>query len=93
VGIVRVILDGNDYRALDMEMSARGYMGTIPDDTGATERLYRLPTGTYWRAEPFPLADLRDETRAAVQAIGASGARIIATAGASAWEGLTPLDE
>lgn len=88
MGIVRVVLDHEDYSGVDMGMAQRGYMRTIPGEVADEERLFLLPQGTYWKAEPTSAEQLRIDAHTAVREADELGAKIIATAGLTSWHGL-----
>lgn len=90
MGLVRIVVDGG-YSEVDQEMSARGYMRTIPDDLASKERLYMLPAGTYWMAEPTVAEKMLADALSAAKSAGKTGARVLASAGLAAWDGLTPI--
>ena len=91
MGVVRIIVDGGSYAGVDAAMSARGYLHLIPRGSGDSEVLYALPPGTYWTPEPSDTEELlRDALEAAT---GETGVRVIVTAGATAWSGLTRMGD
>lgn len=95
MGLVRIVLERGDYAALRMGMEQRGYCVTIPGEVDDEERLFLLPVGTYWRAEPTDAEQMRIDATAAVIELGAEGigARILATAGVTSCDGLPACEE
>lgn len=71
-------------------MSAQGFTTWLAANDG--KRLYRLPIGTYWMAEPTDADDLRDRCRKALKAAGVVSAQILVTSGPSSWDGLTLIN-
>lgn len=98
MGIVRVLLPPDrrghvkDYGEIDQGMLARGYMLTIPGGLGDGQILYRLPVGTYWRAEPTDAHEMRADALAAASEADEHEARIVATAGITSWHNLPTLE-
>lgn len=94
MGIVSVWLgDGGNYLELATSMEMRGFVRYVIGERPPEDRLFRLPRGVYWKAEPTVAEELLAAARAAVAELGEPSAQIVVTAGATAWDGLPVLDE
>ncbi len=86
MAVAYVRVDKAHRAEVDTHMSAQGFATWLAADEG--RRVYKLPPGIYWMAEPTDADDLRARCREACKTAGVVSAQIIVTSGPSSWDGL-----